>query len=203
MRTRSRVWMVAGVAVLGVAVQAPLAAQSRVQAGVQLSTVSVGEFDARDTGVGVQAGVRAWGPVWAEAALIRYAGEFPGDRGFSQSRVEGLFGASAGPTIGRLRPFAKAGAGFLRYGGSGGPVVCIAIFPPPLSCELAAGRTLQAYEIGGGLEILPGALTFARLDVSRRVVRYPGPSFTPAGGARAEDFHGRDLRLGFSAGLRF
>ncbi len=198
--------LVAGVALLAVSMDIGVSAQSRdprVQAGVQLSTVSVGEFDARDTGAGVLLGVRALGPVWAEAALVRYPGEFPGDRGFSQNRVEGLFGGSVGPTMGRLRPFAKAGAGFLRYADAGGPVACIAIFPPPLSCQLAAGRTLPAYELGAGLAIFPGALTFARVDVSRRFVRYPGPSFTPAGGAQQNDFYGSDLRFGFAAGLRF
>jgi hypothetical protein len=210
MTVRTPTWTLTRAAVAGLALAAGLdvtaLAQSReprVQAGVQLSTVKVGEFDARDTGAGVLVDVRALGPVWAEAALVRYSGEFPGSRGFSQSRVEGLFGGSVGPTIGRLRPFAKAGAGFLRYSGSDGPVVCIAIFPPPLSCQLAAGRTLPAYELGAGVAIFPGSLTFARVEVSRRFVRYPGPSFTSAGGVQQDDFYGRDLRVGFSAGLRF
>jgi len=190
-------------AALLTATATPLAAQARVMAGVQISTVSVEEFDARDTGAGVLLGVRMLGPVWAEGVLARYSGEFPGNRGFSQNRIEGLFGVSAGPTLGQLRPFVKAGAGFVRYGAADGPFACIAIFPPPLSCQLASGRTLPVYELGAGLAIFPGSLTFARLDVSRRSVRYPGPSFTRAGDVRQDDFYGSDLRLGFSAGFRF
>ena len=37
-----------------------------------------------------------------------------------------------------------------------GPLACITIFPPPLSCELASGRTLMAFDLGGGVDVVGG-----------------------------------------------
>jgi hypothetical protein len=47
------------------------------------------------------------------------------------------------------------------------------------------------------------ARSFARVDVSGRWLRYPGPSFTSVPLVREEEFWGGALRLSFGAGVRF
>lgn len=175
----------------------------RVLVGAQVASVSSGQFDARESGAGVLAGVRWLDGLWVEGTLLRYPGAFAGTRPFSQSRVEALFGVSAGPSLGRLRPFARVGAGVLRMNGAGGPVACILIFPPPLSCTLATGRTLPAWEVGGGLMVTPGQHVFGRVDVGARTVRYPGPSIDGQRHVHDGAFRATDPRLAVSAGVRF
>jgi hypothetical protein len=102
--------------------------------------------------------------------------------------------------LGPVRPFIKARWGALRVAEASAPIACILIFPPPLSCQLAAGDTLAAMDYGGGVE-LGRRRAFLRVDVSDRAVRYPGPSF--AGTVRNEPFWGHDLRVGLGVGLRF
>lgn len=170
-----------------------------------MTSVRVDEFDARDAGIGGRIG---WSPldlIGLEAELTYYPGDFPDENdrlGFSRRRVEGLFGVTIGPRLGRVRPFALARAGFLRYGEASGPVACIAIFPPPLDCVLAAGDTLPAYDAGAGVAVFPSRRTFVRLDVSDRIVRYPGPSFAQRR-RHDGDFLSHELRIAIGAGVRF
>ena len=63
---------------------------------------------------------------------------------FSRDRVEGLFGVTVGPVIGRIRPFAKARPGFVLFRGAPRPIACILIFPPPLTCSARGGRPASA-----------------------------------------------------------
>ena len=105
--------------------------------------------------------------VGVDADVTWYPSDFPDRIAFSRSRVEGLFGVTVGPRMNRVRPFAKAAAGFLKVGATPGAFACIAIFPPPLDCALAGGDTLPAYEIGGGVEIDATSRTFIRADRHR------------------------------------
>jgi hypothetical protein len=114
---------------------------------------------------------------------------------FSAGRVEGLFGATVGPRLGRVRPFAKLRPGFLTFREAPQPIACVLIFPPPLRCVLAGGQTLFALDVGGGVEWLSSDRTFVRADAGDRVVRYPRPTGGPA--------TGHDFRFSFSGGLRF
>jgi hypothetical protein len=95
----------------------------------------------------------------------------------------------------KLRP------GFLKFRGE--PVVCILIFPPPLSCELAAGRTLFALDVGGGLELSTAGRTAIRFDAGDRILKYPGPSFRTGGVVSQGDFYSHDFRFSAGAGVRF
>jgi hypothetical protein len=79
-----------------------------------------------------------------------YPQSFPHCVPFSRRRVAGLFGATMGPAFARVRPFGKLRAGFLSVQEAPAPFACILIFPPPLSCTLASGRTLPAFDLGGG-----------------------------------------------------
>lgn len=179
-----------------------LAAQS-FEGGVHLAASQWSEFDGTDLGVG---GRITWKPmslIGVDADLTWYPSDFPEGIAFSGSRVEGLFGVTVGPRINRLRPFVKAAAGFLRSSGAPEPFACVAIFPPPLGCLMAAGHTMPAYEVGGGLEISATSSSFLRVDVADRILEYPGPSFGPNFELRDDAFYGHAVRLTFVGGVRF
>ena len=160
------------------------------------------EFETTSVGIG---GLVAWRPVpvlGIEAALGAYPADFPGEGPFSSGQVEGLFGVTARLSFERVRPFAKARAGFLAFRESSRPIACIAIFPPPLSCTLAAGRTLPVLEIGGGTEIELTRRTFVRIDAADRILKYPGPVFS-RGRSFSDGFRRHDFSVTVGAGLRF
>jgi hypothetical protein len=167
---------------------AAASAQGRFDAGAQVVVAHSSEFDANDTGFG---GRFAWHPVELLAAEAEMN---------VGSRVEGLFGVTAGPRVARARPFAKLRPGFLTFRGQ--PVACILIFPPPLSCVLAAGRTVFALDVGGGVELFAPGRGVIRVDVGDRLLKYPGPSFRRSGVSQ-DSFFGHDVRFSAGAGVRF
>ena len=175
-------------------------AQQHFDVAAQVAVVRSSEFDDTDTGVG---GRLAWHPValvGAEAEMTFYPASFPDANGFSRRRIEGLFGVTVGPRLPRVRPFARLRPGFLSFRGQ--PIVCILIFPPPLSCELAAGQTLFALDLGGGVELFPASRGVVRVDLGDRILKYPGPSFRN-GRATQDSFYSHDLRVSAGAGVRF
>ena len=179
---------------------APASAQDHFEAAAQIAVAHSSEFDHGDTGVG---GRFAWRPtalIGAEAEMNVYPRGFPSASSFSSSRIEGLFGVTVGPRLARVRPFAKLRPGFLAFRGQ--PVVCILIFPPPLSCVLAAGRTVFALDAGGGVDVFATERTVVRVDVGDRLLKYPGPSFHN-GRATQESFFSHDVRFSVGAGVRF
>jgi len=184
----------------------PAAAQSlAADVHFSIARLDVGLEPQNDYGIG---GRLTWQPsslIGLDANLVWYPGGFP--RGtslaISDQRYEGFFGATIGPRLGAVRPFAKAAAGFLVVGGSSEPLACITIFPPPISCTLAAGATLPAYEIGGGLEVDATAKLFLRGDIAARFLKYPGPSLDAAFQVRDADYFEHGLRVTLGAGVRF
>ena len=174
------------------------------EAGIHVPVAQWGEFEGNDIGIG---GRITWKPsslLGVDADFAWYPSDFPSDSfAFSGSRVEGLFGVTVGPQIDRWRPFAKVAAGFLRSSEAPEPFACIAIFPPPLNCLMAAGHTMPALEMGGGIQFDVASSTFARADISGRWLRYPGPSFTSFPTVREEEFWSSGVRLSFGAGVRF
>jgi len=179
------------------------AAQSdvhRFEVGGQFASAVSGEFDSTDVGGGVRF---AWHPT----TILGAEGEFdfyPRNFGaFSKSRIEGLFGVTVGPRLGRIRPFAKVRPGFVAFHESLAAFSCIAIFPPPLSCNLAAGATVFALDIGGGLEFEPAGRTFLRLDLGDRLMRYPGPAFDNNFTLQSNAFFSHDFRFAVGGGVRF
>lgn len=181
---------------------APAFAQS-FEASVHLASSQWSEFDGTDIGGG---GRLTWKPtpvLGVDADLTWYPGEFPPDGiPFSGNRFEGLFGVTAGPQMAGFRPFVKAGTGFMNVGGADAPFPCTAIFPPPLACVMAGGDTLPAFEFGGGVELLPTGRALLRLDVTDRVLKYPGPSLSDRE-VHDEGFWGHALRFTIGAGWRF
>lgn len=177
--------------------------EPKFQLGVQVVGLTSGEFDKTDAGVG---GRLSWHPVplvGAEAEVTYFPKSFTDAPSVDSSRVEGLFGITVGPRVGLIRPFAKARAGFMTFRETSVPSVCIAIFPPPLTCVLAAGDTVPAFDLGGGVEIYPTGRTFLRLDLSDRILRYPGPTIDAEGVRRSDSFFGHDFRFAVGAGVRF
>lgn len=175
---------------------------------VDLSAHAVGaqwsEFAGTDRGLG---GRLSWKPtavIGLEGELNWYPSDFPGEaRAFSGNRFEGVAAITAGPRVDRIRPFVRLGAGFLQSSAAPAPFACIAIFPPPLHCLLAAGATMPSVEIGGGVEVSTSARTFLRFDAVDRILRYPGPTFGPADEISEEGFFGHAFKFSFGAGWRF
>ena len=195
-----RVGRVALVIVIVVLVPTWAIAQERFDVGAHVAVARSSEFDDTDTGVG---GRFSWHPValvGADAEMTFYPASFPDANGFSRSRIEGLFGVTVGPRLASVRPFARVRPGFLNFRGQS--VVCILIFPPPLSCELARGRTLFAMDLGGGVELFPTSRAVIRVDAGDRILKYPGPSFRN-GRVSQESFYSHDFRLSAGAGVRF
>jgi len=178
-------------------------AMGTFDAGAQVTAARSSEFDRPDVGFGGRFGWRAAGPISVEAEINSYPSDFPDGVPFSAARVEGFFGATIGPRLDRVRPFAKLRPGFMTFRAAPEPIACILIFPPPLSCTLASGRTLFAFDLGGGVEVAATRRTFLRFDAGDRVVKYPGPVFDSDRTAHENGFASHDFRFALGAGVRF
>jgi histidine triad (HIT) family protein len=177
---------------------------ARLEAAVHVAAASMPQFEGSDFGIGGRLAWHADDLLTVEGELTVFPGEYPGSAvPFSRRRVEGLFGLTAGFRVGALRPFAKFRAGFLDVQAAAQPVACILIFPPPLSCTLAGGRTLPALDIGGGVEVDVTPRTFIRVEAGDRLLKYPGPAIDRAGVRQDEAFYGHGFRFSAGAGLRF
>lgn len=174
------------------------------EAGINFVASQWSEFDGTDLGVGGRLTFKPVPLIGIDADLAWYPSEFPTDEfSFSDSRFEGLFGVTVGPRLNRIRPFVKAAAGFLDSSEAPAPFPCIAIFPPPLSCVLASGDTLTAFEFGGGVEVSTSDRSFLRVDVTDRMLEYPGPTFTRDFERKDDAFYGHAFRMTIGAGFRF
>jgi histidine triad (HIT) family protein len=196
----------AALAVLVLLWAAPAAAQpsQRFEAAAHVAAATLPEFEGSDFGLGGRLAWRADDLFTFEGELTLFPSEYPDSPApFSRRRLEGLFGVTAGVRVGTLRPFAKFRAGFLDVQGASGPVICILIFPPPLSCTLAAGKTLPAFDLGGGVEVDVTRRTFVRVEAGNRMVKYPGPAADANGVRMEESFYGHALRFAAGAGVRF
>jgi hypothetical protein len=188
------------------ALPGPTAAQIAdrpARVGVVVATVTSAEFDSTEAGIGVQV---AWLPtplVGAEAEVVIHPADLGDDPAFSSGRVETLFGFSIGPRINRWRPFAKVRTGILRFWESPEPLACVAVFPSPVECTLANGRTVAAFEFGGGVERALTDRRFVRVDAGDRMLTFPGPVRDSAGAAHDDGYFAHDLRIAFSLGMRF
>ncbi len=189
--------------VLCVLSSSPAIAQS-VQVDAHVTSSKWSEFDSSDNGFGGRISFKPISLIGIEADVTWYPGEYePDGVAFSRNRTEGLLGITVGPKIDRIRPFAKVAAGFLKVGATPGAFACIAIFPPPLNCSLASGDTLQAYEIGGGIEFDASRRFFIRGDIADRILKYPGPTFDSNFDIKEDGFFGHAVRFTLGAGVRF
>ena len=175
----------------------------RFEAGAQIVRTTLRQFEGSDVGFGGRVGWRPGGMLGLEAELNFFPSDFPDRFPFTRARTEGLFGVTMGPSFGRVRVFGRVRPGFVVFSEAPQPFPCIAIFPPPLSCVLGAGRTLFALDVGGGVEIAATPTTFVRVDVGDRATRYPGPTFDANRQVRSNRFFSHDFRFAAGAGLRF
>ena len=203
MRRTRLLWVVSVICVAHASLAGAQTSSGRIELGAQLVSVSSGQFDSTDVGLGGRVSWRPNSILGLEAELTVFPRDFPGDRPFSRGRFEGLFGATAGVTFHRFRPFARARPGFVVVQESPAPFACILIFPPPLTCTLASGRTLAAVDLGGGIDIATTARTFVRVDLGDRLVRYPGPAFDSDRMIREDSFFAHEFRFAAGAGVRF
>jgi hypothetical protein len=165
--------------------------------------VTSSELDTTEVGLGMLLAWNATPLVGIEAEIVIHPADMGPDPSFSSGRVETLFGLSVGPQLTRVRPFAKTRLGIIRFWESPEPLACIAIFPPPVRCTLANGRTAVGADIGGGLEVLPPGRAFVRFEAGDRVLSFPGPVMDSDGTAHEGGFFAHDLRISVGAGLRF
>ena len=140
--------------------------------------------------------------IGVEGEIDWYPSDFPDDVAFSRGRTEGLLGATVGMGVGHVTPFAKVRPGFVRFDEAPKPMVCLAIFPPPIACAMS-GRTVFALDVGGGVELLATQKTFVRIDAGDRLLKYPGPVFSNSRMAHANGFWSHDFRFAAGGGLRF
>jgi hypothetical protein len=178
-------------------------AAGQFQVGGHIATARSGEFEETDVGFGGRIAWLTSRLVSVEAELTHYPSDYPDGVAFSGARWEGLFGLTVGWTFDRVRPFAKLRPGFLNIKEAPEPIACIAIFPPPLACTLAAGQTLFALDLGGGVDVSLTPRTFIRVDAGDRLVRYKGPVFDQNRTVREDAFFGHDFRFAAGAGVRF
>jgi len=192
------------VAVLAVLATDATASAQSFEAGAHVVWSQWSEFKGTDWGIGGRLTWKPMSSIGVDAGLTWYPSDFPPDRiSFSGSRVEGLLGVTIGPRVNRIRPFAKAAAGFLKVAQPPEAFACVAIFPPPLACQMASGPTMQALEIGGGVELSTTTSSFVRVDVADRMLKYPGPTFDENFERRDDGFWGHGLRFTLGAGVRF
>ena len=179
------------------------AAAQSFEAGAHVAISQWSEFEGTDFAIG---GRLTWKPstlIGVDADLSWYPSDYPEEGiAFSGNRFEGLFGVTIGPRLSRVRPFGKVAGGFLRTSEAPEPLVCIAIFPPPLSCLMAEGHTMTAFEFGGGVEIDVTDRAYLRVDASDRMLKYPAPTFTRDFERMDEPFYGHALRLSIGVGFR-
>jgi Outer membrane protein beta-barrel domain len=85
-------------------------------------------------------------------------------------KSQGLFGAKFGKRSERFGIFGKARPGFVRFEKLVAPAntVCIAIFPPPVSC--LASKSLFALDLGGVFEFYPAKRIGLRFDVGDTLI---------------------------------
>ena len=181
-------------------------AQNRVvEAGGHVGVLRLNELRTTDAGVGGDV-------VWHVAPAVAVDGAltwFPGTDGSTgasisgQQRALGLAGIRAGVMYGGVDLFAHGRAGFLRFGRQPA-TVCILIFPPPLACQLSAGYTAFATDLGGGASVglIRSGRWRASIDAADLLVRYGLTSFR-LNGTTTEGFISHNLLMSIGAAWRF
>lgn len=182
---------------------APAQAQTAAgsfEIGPNLSILRLSELDTTDVGVGVDASWHLLPRLTIDGTLAWFPGGGD-DRALSdQRRLLGLIGVRSGITRGGVDFYGRGRVGFLNFADVG-PIPCIQIFPPPLTCQLANGYTAFAIDFGGGaiVPIDSAGKWRVRVDVGDLVVRYDQHAFRPNGEITENGFYGHNLL--FSAGL--
>jgi hypothetical protein len=189
--------------VLFVLLAGPVQAQDSVlDLGLTASLRRSSEFEETELGLGARLSYRVHRVVGVDAE----AGLYPADLGspaFASSRREGLVGVRLGPHLGKSGGYLALRAGAVRFTEAPAPFPCILIFPPPLECAMAAGKTVPTVQASAGFETFPGDRLVLRLEAGDQLLRYPGPAFRPDGQTFENDLWSHNLKATVSVGLRF
>jgi Outer membrane protein beta-barrel domain len=183
----------------------------KVEVGVQFSGVRLRDLSDTDGGYGIRFGYNITDSLAAEAEFNYFPGDLtdlarfypglPANTVYSQNRTQGLVGvkymALRGDKFGiggKFRP------GFFRFNGDGGAGGAIGCGPgaTALICQLAAGKTNFAMDLGGVFEYYPARKLFTRFDLGATIIRFGGPSDFAADG-----FNSTNLQFSAGVGVRF
>lgn len=171
----------------------------KLELGINLTTMRLSELKETDVGVGGRVTFNLNSRVAVEGELNFFPRELDTHRG---NRLQGLFGVKAGQRWEKFGLFAKARPGFMRFGEVSPPIACVAVFPPPLGCLLAAGKTEFALDLGGVAELYPSRKTVVRFDLGDTLIRYRGPFGRPGGGT-ANNLTSHNVQFNVGFGVRF
>jgi hypothetical protein len=178
-----------------------VADEPRADASLRLGVSDYGRLAATDVsfGVGLSYRLTSW---LATDAVLALAPSNLGDPAFSGSRTEGALGFRLGPHLARTGVYAAVRPGFVKFAEPGEPTVCILIFPPPLRCTLATGKSVFALDLAGGLQ-LSNHRGLLRFEVGDRLVKYPGPILDADFEPREGGFWSHNLAASVAAGVCF
>ena len=190
---------IAAVALFAATHAQPARAQAetpRVELGAHFTLIRLPRLDSTAPGVGGRITINLNDHVAVESEINFFPKDQPGLFSLSKHQTQGLFGVKAGARSNRAGLFGKLRPGYMRFGEARVPITCVAVFPQPFACWLAAGRTAFALDLGGVVELYPSRRTVVRFDLGDTIVNFRG------------DFAGRRLtthNLQFNAGvgLRF
>jgi len=177
------------------------AGESRADAVFRLGISDYGELDATDVSFGVGLSYRLTSWLATDAALSLAPANL-GDPAFSGSRTEGALGFRLGPHLARTGVYAAVRPGFVKFSKPDEPTICILIFPPPLRCTLATGKSVFALDLVGGLQ-LQNERGVLRFEVGDRIVKYPGPLLDANSEPRFDGFWSHNLAASVAVGVRF
>jgi hypothetical protein len=199
----TRALVLGGVLLATAPAPANAADERRADVAVELVATRYGEFDETGVGFGLRLSYRALEWLTVDGGLVFSPGDLGGRVAFSGSQLEGLFGLRAGPRLGAASVYGTLRAGFVSFASAPEPIACIAIFPPPLACVIAEGKTALATNFGAGGEIFLGPRALVRLEVGDLLIHYPGPALTRDEAVLEDGFWRHDFRAAVSVGIRF
>ena len=163
----------------------------------EFATLRLSESDTWSAGIGANA---RWTLVRG-LALDGSVTYFPEDR---QNLVLALGGLRPTVTFGKAEVSGRARVGVLDFQKVNEPFACLAIFPAPLECQLAAGYTALAIDFGGGVDV--GIAREGRLRVHAEVgdllVRYNLNAFR-SDGSVTNGFTSQNFLFNVGLGWRF
>ena len=192
--------LVAGLLGLG-ALSEP--AERRADASVRFVLAHYDQFDETDAGLGADVSYRLADWIAADAQLSFFPDELGEPVAFSGSRLEGLIGLRVGHRFGNAGLYGALRPGVVKFSEAPAPRPCILIFPPPLECSLAGGKSLLALNYGAGFELHPGDRAVIRAEVGDLMIRYSGPAFDKDREIFADHLWSHNLRATASFGIRF
>ena len=178
-----------------------VADEPRADASLRLGLTDYHDLDATDFSLG--AGLSYRFTSWlATDAVLSLAPSDLGDPAFSGSRTEGALGVRLGPHLERTGVYAAVRPGFVKFSEPNEPTVCILIFPPPLRCTLATGKSVFALDLAGGLQLSTDR-GLLRFEVGDRLVKYPGPVLDIETGPSFDGYWSHNLAASVAVGVRF